>query len=61
MDCRIKSGNDDGMIQPERIRRLPTVIPGRAVSANPESSRRLRAQVWIPGPAFSRPGMTELE
>jgi hypothetical protein len=34
------------------------VIPGRAVSANPESSRKDKTRGWIPGPACGRPGMT---
>jgi hypothetical protein len=34
------------------------VIPGRAMSANPESNREDKARGWIPGPACGRPGMT---
>jgi hypothetical protein len=36
----------------------PAVIPGRAVSANPESNRKDKARGLIPGPAYGRPGMT---
>jgi hypothetical protein len=37
---------------------IQAVIPGRAASANPESSGKDRARGWIPGPACGRPGMT---
>jgi hypothetical protein len=65
MDCRIKSGNDDrdDSIQTNHAFAYEwvdhrVVIPGRAVSANPESSGKNEARGWIPGPACGRPGMT---
>jgi hypothetical protein len=39
-----------------------TVIPGRERQrANPESRTIFSACIWIPGPAFGRPGMTKVE